>query len=98
MLGLLAQASPAQDSLWQLGGYVVAMVLGAGGVYKFGVLPTRKDKDDERSERISSQAQTIDTLRSVLPALQGSQEVVAQVLAILPSLEALVGPRSAPKR
>ncbi len=98
LVTLVAQEVPVGDDLWKLGGYAVALIAGFLGAHKLSVLPARKDRDAERAERIESQKQERETLMSVLPALQGTQEVVGQVLAILPSLEELVAPRSAPSK
>lgn len=75
---LLADAAqPGWGDLAVLGTYALAMIVGAGGVYRFQVLHERKQTEaerlrteQERAERKEAEARERKLAEVVLPALQ----------------------------
>jgi uncharacterized protein HemX len=77
-VGLVADASqPGWGDLAVLGTYALAMIVGAGGVYRFQVLHERRQTEQERErtetervERKEAEARERKLAEVVLPALQ----------------------------
>ncbi len=75
---LMADASqPGWGDLAVLGTYALAMIVGAGGVYRFQVLHERKQTalerertEQERAERREAEARERKLAEAALPALQ----------------------------
>lgn len=88
LVGLLVLAaqevSPSGDNIWRLGGFAVALILGATAQYRWGTVPARKDRDDERSERIAAQEREREAYQVTTPALIQAN---ANQLAVLEALQ-----------
>jgi uncharacterized protein HemX len=74
---LAADVQPGWGELAVLGTYALAMIVGAGGVYRFQVLHERKQTEQERlrteverGERKEAEARERKLAEVVLPALQ----------------------------
>ena len=74
---LSAAGDPTWNQLAALGTYALAMIVGASGVYRFGVMPERASTarerergDQERAERREAESRERKLAETALPALQ----------------------------
>lgn len=71
LLFVLAQAAPAPtgDDLWRLGGFVVALLVGAAVTYRYTTLPERTRTAQADAERIAAQEREREAYQVTTPAL-----------------------------
>lgn len=71
------------DGIWRLGIGAAGLFIGAAAQHRWGTIPARKDKDDERAERIAAHEREREAYQVTTP-------VLTQITAMMPGvLEAL---------
>lgn len=84
VLVLLAQeVSPSSDDIWRLGGFAVALLLGAAVTYRYTTLPERERSKAETAERIAAQEREREAYLVTTPALIKANENQVAVLEAL---------------
>lgn len=83
---------PNPADLWRLGGFVVALLVGAAITYRYTTLPERQRAEKAESRAEDAEKERIEAYKVTMPAVIASNDLANRVLAVLPGVEALIAP------